>query len=40
MLTRVLGISWKAYMEGYTPLVGGACNPITEDYQTLYVRYI
>lgn len=27
-------------MEGYTPLPGGACNPIHEDYKTLYVRCV
>lgn len=32
------GITWRAYMEGYTPLADGGCNPITEDDSTLYVR--
>ncbi|KAJ6092480.1 hypothetical protein N7486_007769 [Penicillium sp. IBT 16267x] len=32
------GITWKAYMEGYTPLANGECNPIAEDDSTLYVR--
>lgn len=32
------GISWKAYMEGYTPLANGECNPYTLDKETYYVR--
>ncbi|EED16465.1 conserved hypothetical protein [Talaromyces stipitatus ATCC 10500] len=32
------GITWKAYMEGYKPLAGGACNPYSKDQDTLYVR--
>ncbi|CAL5869252.1 uncharacterized protein PFLUO_LOCUS3480 [Penicillium psychrofluorescens] len=32
------GITWRAYMEGYTPLSNGGCNPISEDDETLYVR--
>ncbi|KKK20303.1 hypothetical protein P175DRAFT_0502574 [Aspergillus ochraceoroseus IBT 24754] len=32
------GITWKAYMEGYSPLDNGDCNPYSEDKTTLYVR--
>lgn len=34
------GITWKAYMEGYTPLSNGGCNPISEDDETLYARWV
>jgi hypothetical protein len=32
------GISWKAYQEGYYPLVGDACNPIHQNKSSGYVR--
>ncbi|KAI2794688.1 hypothetical protein POX_a01289 [Penicillium oxalicum] len=32
------GISWRAYMEGYYPLAGGACNPLHQNQTSGYVR--
>ncbi|TPX12902.1 uncharacterized protein E0L32_006782 [Thyridium curvatum] len=32
------GVTWKAYMEGYSPLANGECNPVSEIKETLYVR--
>ncbi|RHZ43796.1 uncharacterized protein CDV56_100476 [Aspergillus thermomutatus] len=32
------GLTWKAYMEGYQPLAGGECNPISKNKTSGYVR--
>lgn len=34
----VLGISWRAYMEGYTPLTNGSCNPLSKNATSGYAR--
>lgn len=35
---KTSGIKWRAYMEGYQPLEGGACNTISKNKTSGYVR--
>lgn len=35
-----VGISWRAYMEGYYPLANGACNTISKNLTSGYVRCV